>query len=65
MKFAHILGKINSTIILSILFIFIIGIYALIFKIIRFFRYLFHKDPDSYWIEKTEELDLESLKHPF
>lgn len=64
MKFAHILGEINSRIIFTIIFFVVFGIYALIAK----FLYLFKKDSPrtSYWMEKKyREPTIENLTKQF
>jgi protease PrsW len=65
MAFAHGLGVINTTILLSIVFYIFVGIYAIISKIIKLVSYPFKKKPDSYWLLKEQEVDLESFKNPF
>ena len=53
MRFAHILGKIMSFILLSILWLVVFGIYAIILKIIRLFSR--PSRADSYWHEVSQE----------
>jgi len=65
MKFAHGLGVINTTILLSIVYFIFVGIYAIIAKIIKAITFPFKKKQNSYWVLKEEETDLESFKHPF
>lgn len=50
MRFANFIGKINSIIILSILWTVVVGTYAIILKLIQ----LFSKDKprDTFWQEK-------------
>ena len=62
-KFAHILGIIMSFLILSLFWIFVVGIYALISKLIRLPK-MFAKKPETYWID-AEPTTLESMKHQF
>ena len=56
MKFAHILGYINTRIILSVLFFIIFGVYAICLKLLNGIKFVFIKkqNVDSYW-EKTED----------
>jgi hypothetical protein len=67
LKFAHILGIINTTILLSILYFLIIGIYAVIRNIINLPKKLIFKEAKTYWIKRNlnENLDIENFKHPF
>lgn len=64
MKFAHVLGIINSTIILGLIFYVFIGVYALVKKIIGVFRR--KKIVTSSW-EKFEhnQKDLDAAKEQF
>jgi hypothetical protein len=63
MKFAHVLGIIMSTIILTVFWIVAIGLYAIILKIISIPK-LWKGKPSTYWIE-SEKQSLESMKHQF
>ena len=63
MKFAHFLGKINSTIILSVFYLFFIGIYACSIKASSFFKAM--KKKDSYWQEVDDEDNLEKTSYQF
>ena len=64
MRFAHVLGWINSRIILTVLYFTIIGLYAIVRKIFGLFKS--HKPVDSYWIEKEQvSLTLEDLRQIF
>jgi len=65
MKFAHILGKINTTILLSIVYFVIIGIYSIIARLFKLITFPFRKTPETYWVTREEKFDIESLKHPF
>ena len=65
MMFAHGLGVINTTILLSIIYYIFVGVYAIIAKLIKIISFPFKKKLDSYWILKEENLELESFKHPF
>ncbi|TSC59480.1 MAG: hypothetical protein Greene041662_456 [Candidatus Peregrinibacteria bacterium Greene0416_62] len=53
MSFSHILGRIMSTILLTILWIIVFGLYAIVLKIVK----LFSKTPskDTYWIDVSNE----------
>lgn len=65
MTFAHGLGVVNTTILLSVVYFIFVGIYAVIAKIIKVVLFPFRKKQSSYWISKQEELDPESFKNPF
>jgi len=66
MKFAHILGVINSTILLTIMYFVIVGIYALLLKLYMFLSWPFRKKtPSTYWVEKSMKFDPQSHKYPF
>lgn len=65
MKFAHVVGVINTTILLSIFYFILIGIYAIISNFFKLLAMPFRKKPDTYWIPRKEEFDPESCKHPF
>ena len=53
MAFSHILGRIMSTILLTILWVVVFGIYAIVLKIMK----LFSKKPstDTYWIDVSQD----------
>lgn len=60
------IGRINMFIILSIFYITIFGIAAIIVRPIRYFRKRRTKAPLSYWQEKTQTpTDRDSLLHQF
>lgn len=65
MKFAHTLGRINSTILLSIVYFVFVGIYSVLSFAIFIFTYPFKKEPATYWIDYRGYDDEESYKHPF
>jgi|GEM_PF-2048886 hypothetical protein len=66
MKFAKVLATINSFIILFVFYFIIIGIYAVIGKLVSFFLAKNQKMDSSFWSAK-EELGngLEDLKYQF
>ncbi|MFC1655994.1 hypothetical protein ACFL3C_03935 [Patescibacteria group bacterium] len=64
MKFAHVLGVINTTILLTIFYFVLIGVYAIITNIFKLITFPFRKKSDTYWIPR-KELDPEGHKHPF
>ncbi|OGJ60768.1 hypothetical protein A3C37_02675 [Candidatus Peribacteria bacterium RIFCSPHIGHO2_02_FULL_53_20] len=53
MRFSHVLGRIMSTILLTILWVVVFGIYAIVLKIMH----IFSKAPskDTYWIDVSKE----------
>lgn len=64
MRFAHVLGWINGRILLTVLYIVIIGPYA----IVRFIGSLFasKKTSNTYWIQKEQtDPTLENLRRIF
>lgn len=64
MKFAHVLGWVNGRIILTALYVVVIGPYALLLRVGR----LFSRRPavGTYWIEKPyERPTLETLRRIF
>ncbi len=64
MRFAHVLGWINGRIILTILYIVIIGPYAIVRWLLRFLPHT--EQSSTYWIAREqEEPTLEHLRHPF
>lgn len=65
MTFAHVLGKINTTILLSVLYFVIIGIYSIISNFLKLLALPFRKKPETYWIAREDEFDPEYCKHPF
>jgi hypothetical protein len=65
MKFAHVVGKVNTTILLSILYFVIVGIYSIITHLFKLFALPFKKTPETYWITRKDKFDPDSLKHPF
>ena len=68
MKFAGLLGRINSVIILTLFFVVVMGVYAVIRKVIVLARLMFlARAPDkNYWIsKKVRPATLEELKRQF
>lgn len=65
MKFAHVVGVVNTTILLTILYFVIVGIYSIITRIISFIALPFRKKTATYWISREESFDPQSCKHPF
>lgn len=66
--FAMVVGRVNSVIILSLLYIVLIGLYSMTKKIVALPFVVFRKpvSPSSYWIEKKHtEPSLETLKRQF
>ena len=68
MKFAVTLGKINSVIILTLLFIVLVGVYALIRKSYVVFKNLFHRKSEekSFWTDKKRRpATIDELRRQF
>jgi len=65
MKFAHILGIINTTILLSIFYVVLIGIYAILIGIPKRLINVFRKEQTSYWINHKQGKDIHGYKYPF
>lgn len=68
MVFARTLGKINSVIILTLLFFVVVGPYALVKKTIRMMRTLSRQAaaPQTYWVDKkARPATLEEMKRQF
>lgn len=68
MKFAALLGKINSVIILTIVFVVVVGLYALLRKGFVFLRSLFKRSTleNSFWVDKkVRPATIEELKRQF
>ncbi|MBU2524966.1 hypothetical protein KKG71_07270 [Patescibacteria group bacterium] len=65
MRFAKALGWVNTRILLSVFFVIIVGIYALISKPFRWMKR--KKNINSYWQDKDneKEVDLIDLTHQF
>jgi cell division protein FtsN len=53
MAFSHVLGRIMSSILLTVLWVIVIGLYAIVLKTMR----LFSKKPeaDTYWIDVSKD----------
>jgi len=65
MKFARVIGRINSAVILSLLFIFIVGSYALAVRLRNLLKGK-KSYQKSFWLEKKyTEPSLENLSKPF
>lgn len=62
MKFAHTLGVINTTILLTIFYFILIGIYAIIIGLPKKLIQLLRKAPETYWIDHKNVKD---YKYPF
>jgi len=64
MAFAHVLGWVNSRILLTLLYIVVIGPYAVIKRAASLFQR--RPSPASYWIPKTREPPtLETMRRLF
>jgi len=62
MKFSHVLGRIMSFILLSILWIVGFGFYGIVMKIVGLFR---REHPqDSYWVDVPTKIK-NDMKHQF
>lgn len=53
MAFSHVLGRIMSAILLTILWIVVFGLYAIVLKIMRLFSKSSPKD--TYWIDVSKD----------
>jgi hypothetical protein len=65
MKFAHTLGRINTTILLSIFYFVLVGIYAIIIGIPKKIILILRKQPTTYWIDHKQGKDIHGYKYPF
>jgi hypothetical protein len=68
MKFAHVLGTINGFIILLVVYFVVIGVYAIIFFLVKSIIRLFSKkkDNNSFWKHKElEEINITHVKFQF
>lgn len=64
MKFAHVLGWVNGRIILTLLYIVVIGPYAVALRVARLFAP--RRPQATYWLEKPyEQPTLETLRRIF
>ncbi|MBU0766749.1 hypothetical protein KKF55_03120 [Patescibacteria group bacterium] len=61
--FSNILGRVMSFIILTILWIFVFGVYAVILKILSIPK-LWKKPPDTYWVDPLSEVP-NGMRHQF
>lgn len=65
MKFANFIGEINSRIILSLVFIFLIGIYSIVKKALNFI-FLRKQTKNTFWEEKKyRDPSIENLRQQF
>jgi hypothetical protein len=62
MKFAHVLGRIMSFILLTILWIVGFGLYAIPMKIISIFKR--QPNRDTYWVDVPPKIE-NDMKHQF
>jgi len=62
LKFAHALGVVNTTILLTVFYIVFIGIYAILIGVPKKIIELVRRNPDSYYISHTNSKD---YKYPF
>ena len=69
MKIGHVLGRINSTILLSLVFFLIVTPIGVLRRLtVRSFRevFTFRRNVDSYWIARTSDEQVASnMKQPF
>ncbi len=66
MIFAHKLGEINQTILLSIIFFIGFGLYGILLKLFKIIIFPFKKEPKTYWRDFEENQDkLEDLERLF
>ncbi len=61
-KFAHVLGIVNTTILLTVFYAILIGIYAVLTGIPKKLFGLIRKNPDTYYIPHKKSVD---YKYPF
>ncbi len=62
LKFAHVIGVVNTTILLTVFYIVFIGIYAIIIGLPKRIIEHFKKPPKSYYFDHTQSKD---YKYPF
>lgn len=62
LKFAHALGVVNTTILLTVFYIVLIGIYSIIIGVPKKIYSFFKKKPASYYIPHSSSKD---YKYPF
>jgi hypothetical protein len=62
LKFAHALGVVNTTILLTVFYVVFIGIYAILTRIPIKIIELIKKNPDTYYIPHKKSTD---YKYPF
>ena len=68
MKFAGFIGRVNSVIILTILFVVVVGLYSIILKIVHllFIWKPAHHKKTTFWIDKKYNMpELDILKRQF
>lgn len=53
MRFSHVLGRIMSSILLTILWIVVFGLYAIVLKVMRLFSKKISSD--TYWIDVSKD----------
>ena len=53
MRFSHVLGRIMSTILLTILWVVVFGLYAIVLKCITLFKK--SSPSESYWIDVSKD----------
>jgi len=62
MAFAHTLGRINTTILLTIFYFVLVGIYAIVIGVPKRIIQILRKQPTTYWLDHKAGRD---YKYPF
>lgn len=65
MAFAHTLGRINTTILLTVFYIVLVGIYAILMGVPKRLFALVRKNPETYYVTPKKPKDSDSYKYPF
>jgi len=64
-KFGTALGKIQTTLIMSFLYYFLLAPIGLIFQLVTLIKKAFTLKPQSYWVERDYQEDLKNIKNQF
>jgi len=64
-KFAHTLGKIQTTLISSILYYFLLTPLGLVFQLFNFITKTFAFKQKTYWVKRDYKKDLENIYNQF
>ncbi|MFC1627062.1 SxtJ family membrane protein [Patescibacteria group bacterium] len=64
-KFGHAFGKFQTTLILSLLYYFLLAPIGLVFQLVTSLKQVFSLQPKTYWLARDHQEDLKNIYNQF